>query len=341
MMKRIIRATLALSLFTIAACGADGSTGPSEADPTSPPPPTQLTMVVLAPPSLTSFLPPIIKSQGIDLRHGLDITFEAKSPPAARAEFAADPRLLSATATYLLDVLAVNERGVDVVLLFSTFDYWGTVVVEADSDIQSLADLEGADMVAALATAQYAMLQIITQRSGLEAIAAQSTDTPGLLAAAQSGNFDAVQVWEPAHSVLMASASGRFRALDLVGPLRESTGLDSIPFLGVAVHRSWLSENPDLADAVYEVFREAAEYVIENPSTAAALIAEATSIDVGVLEELLRSPRLGLAVAPASDSLSDYEALSRGALDIGLTDDYVSPGSVIEPVGAAHRRSGG
>jgi NitT/TauT family transport system substrate-binding protein len=317
-----------------------GSVPQVEAAP-APTPPVPLTMAVLAPPSLTAFLPPVITSQGFDLKHGLDLTFEAKSPPAARADFAADPSLLSATATYLLDVLVVNERGVDVVLLFSTFDYWGTVVVEADSPIASIADLEDADLVGALATAQFAMLRIVAQGSGVDDLMAQNTDTPGLLAAARSGTVDAVQVWEPAHSILMADAPGEFRALDLVGPLRAATGIEQIPFLGVAVHRSWLDENPELAAALYAVFRDAAAYINEEPAAAAALISEATSIDASVLEELIRSPRFGLAVRPAADALQDYEPLSRAAFEIGLTEQYVDPSAVIVPFGTTRQNAGG
>lgn len=341
MVTTFSRGMTALALLLATACAAPGVGPTAEMTPDAATTPVPLTMVVLASPSLTAFLPPIIKAQGLDLKHGLDLTFEAKSPPAARADFAADPSLLSATATYLLDVLAVNERGVDVVLLFSTFDYWGTVVVEADGDIASIADLADVDMAAALATAQYAMFQIAAQRSGVEGIAAQNADTPGLLAAAQSGNYDAVQVWEPAHSVLMDAAQGRFRALDLVGPLKASTGLDRIPFLGVAVHRSWLVENPALAEALFEVFREAAAYVNGDPSAAAVIISEATGIDADVLEELIASPRFALTVEPAADSLSGYEALSRGAVDIGLTEAFVDPSSVIGPIGATQRPSGG
>jgi len=139
----------------------------------------------------------------------------------------------------------------------------------------------------------------------------------------------------------MDAAPGRFRALDLVGPLKASTGLDRIPFLGVAVHRSWLAENPDLAGALFQVFREAAAYINGDPAAAAAIIAEATGIDADVLEELIASPRFALAVEPAADLISGYEALSRSAMDIGLTEAYVDPSSVIEPIRASERPSGG
>jgi ABC-type nitrate/sulfonate/bicarbonate transport system substrate-binding protein len=308
---------------------------PDDAPVTEPAPdPVELSMIVLDAPSLTSFLGPIIESQGFDAANGLDLTFVAKPPPAARADFAADPTVLSATATYLNDVLLVNERGVDVVMLFNTFEFWGTVVVEADSDIESLADLEGRDLVGSLATANFAMFQMLAERSGvdLERLTAQNADTPGLLAAAQSGNFDAVQLWEPAHSVLMASDAERFRALDVVGPWREATGLDRIPYIGVAAHREWYEQNPELATALYLTFRDAAEFVRTEPSEAARIVSEATSIDVAVLEDLLASDRFGFEVFPATENIEAFEPLSEAAFSIGLTERVIPPAEVIVPI---------
>jgi len=332
----------ALVPLLLVACG--GGTDAVPPEPTAPPmeqpepepvaAPVELTMIVLEAPSLTSFLGPIIDSQGFDADHGLDLTFVAKPPPAARADFAADPTLLSGTATYLNDVLLVNERGVDVVMLFNTFEFWGTVVVEADSDIRTLADLEGRDLVGSLATANFAMFQMLADRSGvdLDALTAQNADTPGLLAAAQSGNFDAVQLWEPAHSVLMASDAERFRALDVVGPWREATGLDRIPYIGVAAHREWYDQNPELATALYLTFRDAAEFVRTQPSEAARIISAATTIDVAVLEDLLASDRFGFEVYPATDNIEAFEPLSEAAFRIGLTERIIAPSEVIVPI---------
>ena len=66
------------------------------------------------------------------------------------------------------------------------------------------------------------------------------------------------------------------------------------PFLGVSVHKSWLAKNRDQAQALYNAYKQAADWVTANPSDAAKIIAEATKIPAAALEDVLRSGRIGL-----------------------------------------------
>ena len=49
--------------------------------------PEPLSIVVFSPPSLGAFLPPVIKAQKLDEKHGLAIKFEERTPDAYTAQF--------------------------------------------------------------------------------------------------------------------------------------------------------------------------------------------------------------------------------------------------------------
>jgi len=87
----------------------------------------KLSIVVFGPPSLGAFLPPVIKAQKLDEKHGLSIAFEERTPDAYTAQFNSGEFQLGGSAS-LLTVGLADLRGVKVTYLFNLFDFWGTVV---------------------------------------------------------------------------------------------------------------------------------------------------------------------------------------------------------------------
>src|SRR5262245_1273974 len=114
-----------------------------------------LSIVIFGPPSLGAFLPPIIKTQKLDEKNGLSITFEERTPDAYTAQFNSGEFQLGGSAA-LLTVGLADIRGVKVTYLFNLFDYWGTVVTSR-AEVNSLRDIEGKDLAAAKGTTNYVM----------------------------------------------------------------------------------------------------------------------------------------------------------------------------------------
>ena len=108
--------------------------------------PAELTIVVFGAPSLGAFLPPIIKAQKLDEKHGLRIKFEERTPDAYTAQFNSGEFQLGGSAA-LLTVGLADTRGVKVTYLFNLFDFWGAVVTSRP-EIKTLKDLEGKDFEA-------------------------------------------------------------------------------------------------------------------------------------------------------------------------------------------------
>lgn len=263
----------------------------------------KLSIVVFGAPSLGAFLPPVIKAQKLDQKHGLDITFQERTPDAYTAQFNSGEFQVGGSAA-LLTVGLADVRGVKVTYLFNLFDFWGAVITSRP-EIKTLKDLEGKDLAAAKGTTNYVMFDWFARQLGVDTskISVVNTATPGLVGYALADRATAVQLWEPAYTTLL-SKKPTVRTLDL--KIAESwnkfTGSRNIPYLGVAAHISWAEKNKHLVPKLYAAYKDAAEWVTANPDAAAKLIApKGTADDQKSLGDLIRSnERLGLNVGWAS-----------------------------------------
>jgi ABC-type nitrate/sulfonate/bicarbonate transport system substrate-binding protein len=193
---------------TIAGLGALVLSLAAAANPTLAQGLDKLSIVIFGPPSLGAFLPPIIKAQKLDEKHGLSISFEERTPDAYAAQFNSGEFKLGGSAA-LLTVGLADIRGVKVTYLFNLFDYWGAVVT-SKPEVKTLKDLEGKDLVAAKGTTNYVMFEWFARQLGVDTgtFSVVNTATPGLVGYAVADRATAVQLWEPAYTVLLAKKPG-------------------------------------------------------------------------------------------------------------------------------------
>lgn len=266
--------------------------------------PAELTIVVFGAPSLGAFLPPIIKAQKLDEKHGLRIKFEERTPDAYTAQFNSGEFQLGGSAA-LLTVGLADTRGVKVTYLFNLFDFWGAVVTSRP-EIKTLKDLEGKDLAAAKGTTNYVMFDWFARQAGADTakFSVVNTATPGLVGYALADRATAVQLWEPAYTTLHSKKPG-IKTIDLgiAESWKKFTGSRNIPYLGVAAHVAWAEKNPELVKKLFAAYKEAAEWVASHPGEAAKLIAaKGTPDDQKAIDELIRAnDRLGMNVKWASD----------------------------------------
>jgi hypothetical protein len=164
----------------------------------------KLSIVVFGAPSLGAFMPPVIKAKKFDAANRLDIDFAERTPDAYTAQFNSGEFKLGGSAA-LLTVGLADIRGVKVKYLFNLFDLWGAVVTSRP-EIKSLKDLEGRQLAAARATTNFVMFQFFARQAGVDVskIEVVNTATPGLVGYALADRADAVQIWEPAYTLLKA-----------------------------------------------------------------------------------------------------------------------------------------
>jgi ABC-type nitrate/sulfonate/bicarbonate transport system substrate-binding protein len=282
--------------------------------------PAKVTIVVFGFPSLGAFMPPVIKAKKIDAAHGLDIEFVERPPDAYTTQFNSGEFKVGGSAAVLTVGLA-DARGVKVKYLFNLFDYWGTVVTSRP-EIKSVKDLEGKQLAAAASTTNFVMFEFFAKQLGVDKSKIQVVNTapPGLVGYALADRADAIQLWEPAYTLLKAKKPD-IRALDtnVSKTWGKFAGGERIPYLGVAAHDDWIAANQALIPKLYATYKAAGDYIAKNPEEAAALIApKSTAEDRAALVSLIKSnDRLGMSVVPAGEVAKQIDAVYKAGVDVG------------------------
>jgi NitT/TauT family transport system substrate-binding protein len=282
--------------------------------------PAKVTIVVFGFPSLGAFMPPVIKAQKLDTKHGLDIEFVERPPDAYTTQFNSGEFKVGGSAAVLTVGLA-DARGVKVKYLFNLFDFWGTVVTSRP-EIKTLKDLEGKQLAAASSTTNFVMSEFFAKQQGVEVSKIQVVNTapPGLVGYALADRADAVQLWEPAYTLLKAKKPD-IRMLDtgINKTWKSFAGGERIPYLGVAAHSDWIEANQALIPKLYATYKEAGEFIVKYPDEAAALIAsKSTPEDRAALVLLIKAnDRLGMSVVPAGEVAKQIDAVYRAGIDVG------------------------
>ena len=282
--------------------------------------PAKVTIVVFGFPSLGAFMPPVIKAKKIDAAHGLDIEFVERPPDAYTTQFNSGEFKVGGSAAVLTVGLA-DARGVKVKYLFNLFDFWGAVVTSRP-EIKTVKDLEGKQLAAARSTTNFVMSEFFAKQQGVDVskIEVVNTAPPGLVGYALADRADAVQLWEPAYTLLKAKKPD-IRILDtsMSKTWKSFAGGERIPYLGVAAHSDWIEANQALIPKLYATYKEAGDYIAKNPEEAVTLIApKSTPEDRAALVSLIKSnERLGMSVVPAGEVTKQIEAVYRAGIDVG------------------------
>ena len=291
----------------------------------------KLSIVVFGAPSLGAFMPPVIKARKFDEANRLDIEFAERTPDAYTAQFNSGEFKVGGSAA-LLTVGLADIRGVKVKYLFNLFDLWGTVVTSRP-EIKTLKDLEGKQLAAARATTNFVMFEFFAKKSGVDfsKVEVVNTATPGLIGYALADRADAVQIWEPAHT-LLKSKKPDIRNLDLRtdASWKAFGGGNFIPYLGVAAHTDWIEQNSAIIPRLYATYRQAADWIRQNPDAAAPLIApKANADDQKAMAELIRAnDRLSMHLAPAAGMRKEIEAVYKAGQDVGYFPKAPSADSI-------------
>ncbi len=223
--------------------------------------PTKVTIVVFGFPSLGAFMPPVIKAKNMDEAHGLDIEFVERPPDAYTTQFNSGEFKVGGSAAVLTVGLA-DARGVKVKYLFNLFDFWGTIVTSR-AEIKSVKDLEGKELAAAASTTNFIMSSFFAKQQGVDMskVKVVNTATPGLVGYALADRADAIQLWEPAYTLLKAKKPD-IRMLDtnMSKTWKSFAGGERIPYLGIAAHTDWIEANQALIPKLYATYKAAGEY---------------------------------------------------------------------------------
>ena len=147
-----------------------------------------------------------------------------------------------------------------------------------------------------------------------------NTAPPGLVGYALADRADAIQLWEPAYTLLKTKKPS-IQTLDTQINKTWTTfaGGERIPYLGVAAHSDWIEQNQAIIPRLYATYKEAADFIAKHPEEAAALITpKSTPQDRAALVSLIKAnDRLGMNVVPAGEVAKQIDAVYKAGVDVG------------------------
>ena len=155
---------------------------------------------------------------------------------------------------------------------------WSALVVAPGSNITEVADLEGKSVAAKKGTDPYFFLLQALEEAGVEpeSVTVQNLAHADGKAALFAGSVDAWAGLDP----IMAGAETEGAEL-----IYRNVDFNSYGFLNAT--ESFLSEKPDVAQAVVNAYERARAYIIENPDATYAVLAAASGLSTEVAKVVI------------------------------------------------------
>lgn len=187
---------------------------------------------------------------------------------------------------------------------------WTALVVPQNSDIESVADLEGRTVAATHGTDPYFFLAQALEEAGLtvEDITIDNLQHGDGYTALDNDSVDAWAGLDPVMAEYEEDTEFLYRNADF----------NTYSVLNAT--ESFLEESPDVAQTVVDTYERAREWALENPDEAAQLLAEEAEIDQEAAKTIIEQ-RSGFDISPVPGE-EQAEVLSN------LSPTYVSSGVV-------------
>lgn len=218
-----------------------------------------------ADPSQAGLRDAVIKDRDLDSRHGLNLEVTALAPDEA------EPAVLTGQVDVgflpLTSWANAVVEGEDLVVLDLTSHNDGALLVRSESEFATVEDLRGGT-IASLdpMSNMYTSTQVVLSRMGIgwpDEFEVVSAAPSGLSSYIHSGEADAIVQLEP--YVCQLLAVGHYRVIfGLDEQWQELTG-NWLPLTGLVAKRSWLDENPGVADRIRAMARDLGSTISENP----------------------------------------------------------------------------
>jgi len=279
--KRAITVSAAVVLVGSVAAACGGSDGESDEAETTP-------IKILVQPAYWSTAAFVAQDQGFFEEAGLDVEIELVPNQAAQV-----PLLISGEAEFGVGGNAATAVALGQGLPFeiivaasrnesSKDEATNAIVVEADSELQNAAQLEGKKvaMAGSKGLSEY-MVRVAVEAAGgdPDKVSLVQLDQPSGIAALEKGDVDAALVFQP--YTAQSIADGK-RAI-------AYPSFDSSPgalYSAWFATKSYLAGNADVAEKFIEAIEKANTFSTENPEEANALLAEELELPADVVPML-------------------------------------------------------
>lgn len=254
-------------------------------------------------PSNVALIADIVKEQGFDRKHGLDL--EIRNFGAVSAFYAAQATgEVDAGIGGPLVYQKMRLEGAPIKAIATLVDMSSMVVIARDPKIQSLADLKGKTIAADMASSEYQVLSVYAKTKGIalgKDITVVQAGPPLARSQLAAERVDAAMTWEPAATLTMRDNPANRIIFNARQGWRELTGKDGW-LLVLGSHEGFIRKNPDAIPRLVATFNDAARFMHSNPDDADRIVARTLKLPPGAFKEMVTASRLVFDVRPTTDA---------------------------------------
>lgn len=255
-------------------------------------------------PTMSNAISDIAKAKEFDKKNGLKMT---------NPTYGSMRLLISALATGEVDVHAsgiyhvaqLRDEGMPLVVGWTFVKLSSLQVVTRDPAIRRFEDLKGKTIAADMAVAEYHVLRMYGRVKKLELekdILVINANTALARTQLKAQRVDAIMTWEPSATLTVEDDPSHRVILNGEQAWKEISGIDGWQLI-VALREDYMKKNPGVAIKMYNMYKDAAEFINKNPDEADEIISSGKYITKGLPPGAFAKPvkgdRLVYDVQPA------------------------------------------
>ena len=295
--------------------------------------PIRVKIARLAFPSLTTLMVDVVKDQGLDKKHGIDLQPQP---------FGAVSAYYAALATGEVDMLpagphVLQKMRLEGVPITATLTYArlnALAVITGDPAVKTIADLKGKSIAADMGSSEYQILALYGRSQGVifgKDVSVVQAGPPLARTQLQAKRVAAAMTWEPSATLTLRD-NPQYRTI-LTGDtawkqVAKHDGWELI----LAVREDFLKRSPEAVPRLLRMFQDGARFIKNDADAADRIVAASVKLPPGVLKEAVASGRLVYDIQPAWEGeRAAIWDMFKVAVDIGYLPKLPDEGAIYKP----------
>lgn len=295
--------------------------------------PIKVKIARLAFPSLTTMMVDVVKDQGLDRKHGIDLQ---PQPYAAIAAYYAG------LATGEVDMLPagphvlqkMRNEGVPIKAVLTYARLNALAVITGDPAIKSIADLKGKTIAADMGSSEYQITALYGRSLGLvfgKDVTVVQAGPPMARTQLQAKRVDAAMTWEPSATLTLRD-NPQYRTIMTGDTAWKAIAKTNGWELVLAAREDFLKRSPDAVPRLLRMFQDGQRFITSNVDDADRIVVGTVKLPPGVLKEAVTSGRLVYDVLPAWEAeRAVIWDMFKVAVDSGYLPKLPDEGAIYKP----------
>jgi len=251
-------------------------------------------------PSLTTMMVDVVKDQGFDRKHGIDLQPQSFGVISAYYAALATGELDMAPAgPHVLQKMRLEGVPIRAALTYARLN--ALAVITADASVKSIADLKGKSIAADMGSSEYQIMAIYGRTQGVvfgKDVTVVQAGPPLARSQLQAQRVDAAMTWEPSATLTLRD-NPQYRTIFSGDTAWKAIAKADGWQLVLAVREEFLKKSPDAIPRLLRMFQDGQRFIKSNTDEADRIVVNTVKLPPGVFKEAVTSGRLVYDVLPA------------------------------------------